>query len=244
MKALVIIPTYNEKENIRDLIDTVIALPSEFHILVVDDNSPDGTQDIVRAAQSKYVKRLFLLGRAGKLGLGTAYIEGFKYGLDKGYGFLFEMDADFSHPPVKLEELYAACQGGTDIAVGSRYVPRGGVKNWTMDRIILSRGASIYVQLITWMPVKDSTAGFVCYRRNVLESIDLDKIGFIGYAFQIEMKYVFYKLGFKIKEVPIIFKDRERGTSKMNMSIVKEAIWGVLKLRFRNISKYYIAKTG
>ncbi len=244
MKALVIIPTYNEKENIRDLIDTVIALPSEFHILVVDDNSPDGTQDIVRAAQSNYVKRLFLLGRAGKLGLGTAYIEGFKYGLEKGYDFLFEMDADFSHPPAKLEELYAACQRESDIVVGSRYVRGGGVKNWTWDRIVLSQGASIYVQFITWMPVRDSTAGFVCYKTEVLKSIDLNKIGFIGYAFQIEMKYVFYRLGFKIKEVPIIFKDREKGTSKMHIGIIKEAIWGVLKLRFRNIRKYYNAKTG
>lgn len=239
MGALVIVPTYNEKENIKDLIETVMALPSKFHMLIVDDNSPDGTQDIVTGMQKKYQGRLHLLGRAGKLGLGTAYIAGFKKGLEEGYDYLFEMDADFSHPPQKLEELYAACRNGADISVGSRYVKEGGVKDWPFDRIFLSRGASIYVQLITFMPVKDPTAGFVCYKREVLSSIDLDKIGFVGYAFQIEMKYVFWKMGFVIKEVPIVFKDREKGTSKMNMSIVKEAIMGVLKLRLRNIKKYY-----
>ena len=240
MGALVIIPTYNEKENIKDIIDTVMALPSRFHILIVDDNSPDGTQDIVKGLQNDYKGRLHLHPRAGKLGLGTAYIEGFKKGIEEGYNFLFEMDADFSHPPEKLEELYASCQNGADIAVGSRYVKNGGVKDWPLDRIFLSRGASIYVQIITGMQVKDPTAGFVCYKREVLSSIDLDKIGFVGYAFQIEMKYVFWKLGFTIQEVPIVFKDRERGTSKMNMSIVKEAIMGVLKLRMRNIKKYYV----
>ena len=220
-----------------------MALPSEFHMLIVDDNSPDGTQVIVKKAQLKYKERLHLLARTGKLGLGTAYIEGFKLGIQNGYDFLFEMDADFSHPPHKLEELYAACQNGADLSVGSRYIKKGGVVDWPMDRIILSRGASIYVQMITWMPVKDPTAGFVCYSRKVLESIDLDKIGFVGYAFQIEMKYVFHRLGFKIEEIPILFKDREKGTSKMNMGIVKEAIWGVLMLRFRNIRDYYFNKS-
>ena len=216
-----------------------MSLPSEFHMLIVDDNSPDGTQEIVRSAQKKYKDRLHLLGREGKLGLGTAYIAGFKYGLSNGFSHLFEMDADFSHPPQKLEELYDACKEGADISVGSRYIKDGGVKDWSWDRIVLSRGASIYVQLITGMPVKDPTAGFVCYTEKVLRSIDLDKIGFVGYAFQIEMKYVFWKHGFKITEVPIIFKDRELGTSKMNVSIIKEAILGVLKLRSRNIKSYY-----
>jgi len=221
------------------MIDTVMDLPSQFHLLIVDDNSPDGTQDLVKQAQAKYGDRLHLLGRAGKLGLGTAYIAGFKFGLDENYTHLFEMDADFSHPPQKLEELYQACRDGADISVGSRYTKNGGVKDWSWDRVFLSRGASIYVQMITFMPVKDPTAGFVCYTDKVLRSIDLDKIGFVGYAFQIEMKYVFWKLGFKIKEVPIIFKDRELGTSKMDISIITEAISGVLKLRGRNVKKYY-----
>lgn len=239
MKPLVIIPTYNEKENISNIIKTVMALPTGFHMLIVDDNSPDGTQELVKSAQKKYGERLHLLARAGKMGLGTAYIAGFKFGLDKSYTHLFEMDADFSHPPEKLEELYTACKDGADISVGSRYIKDGGVKDWSWDRIVLSKGASIYVQLITGMPVKDPTAGFVCYTDKALRSINLNKIGFVGYAFQIEMKYVFWKQGFKIKEVPIIFKDRELGTSKMNVSIIKEAILGVLKLRSRNIKKYY-----
>ena len=239
MRPLVIIPTYNEKENITAIIDTVMALPSGFHLLIVDDNSPDGTQDLVRSAQDKYGERLHLLGRKGKLGLGTAYIAGFKYGLKEEYTHLFEMDADFSHPPEKLEELYEACKNGADIAVGSRYIKGGGVKDWSWERVILSKGASLYVQFITFMPVKDPTAGFVCYTDRALKSIDLDRIGFVGYAFQIEMKYVFWKLGFRIKEVPIIFKDRELGTSKMDVSIITEAISGVLKLRKRNIKKYY-----
>ena len=239
MNSLVIIPTYNEKENIIDIIDAVMALTSKFHMLIVDDNSPDGTKDLVTTAQSKYNDRLHLLSRQGKLGLGTAYIAGFKYGLEHGYEYLFEMDADFSHPPNKLEHLYKTCKAGADIVVGSRYVKDGGVADWSMDRIVLSKGASIYVQMITGMPVKDPTAGFVCYNNKVLRSINLDKIGFIGYAFQIEMKYVFWKSGFKIKEVPIIFKDREKGTSKMDVSIIKEAVWGVIRMRFRNIRKYY-----
>jgi len=242
LKSLVIIPTFNEKENIIDIIDTVMALPSQFHMLIVDDNSPDGTQDLVKKATPKYKGRLHMICREGKLGLGTAYIAGFKYGLEKGYQYLFEMDADFSHPPPKLEELLAACQSGADISVGSRYVKEGGVVDWSWERIVLSRGASVYVQLITGMPVKDPTAGFVCYSNKVLKAIDLDKIGFVGYAFQIEMKYVFWKHGFSIREVPIIFKDRERGTSKMDVSIIKEAILGVLKLRVRNIKKYYSKK--
>ncbi|MEE9373767.1 MAG: polyprenol monophosphomannose synthase [Saprospiraceae bacterium] len=239
MKPLVIIPTYNEKENITNIIDAVMGLSSSFHMLIVDDNSPDGTQNLVKDSINKYENRIHLLTRSGKLGLGSAYIAGFKYGLKKGYSHLFEMDADFSHPPQKLEELYSACKNGADISVGSRYIKDGDVKDWSWDRIILSRGASIYVQIITSMPVKDPTAGFVCYTDKVLRTIDLDKIGFVGYAFQIEMKYVFWKHGFKIKEVPIIFKDREFGVSKMNVSIIKEAILGVFKLRGRNIKEYY-----
>ncbi len=242
-ERLVIIPTYNEKENISDIIDAVIRLEGGFHVLIVDDGSPDGTADIVRKKRSKeHPDQLHLLERKGKLGLGTAYITGFKWGLEKGYDFIFEMDADFSHPPQKLEELYQACKQGADMSVGSRWVKGGDVKNWTTDRIVLSRGASIYVQLMTFMRVKDPTAGFVCYTRKVLESLDLDKIKFIGYAFQIEMKYAVTQLGFKIKEIPITFIDREKGVSKMSMKIFKEAITGVLHMRWWSFFNSYKKK--
>ena len=211
-----------------------------FHILIIDDNSPDGTADIVRQLQLKYSDRLFLEERKGKLGLGTAYIHGFKWAVDKGYAFIFEIDADFSHNPNNLDGLYKACKfGGADLAVGSRYVKGGGFINWPRNRIFLSKGASIYTRLITWMPVKDPTAGFVCYKKEVLETINLDEIHFAGYAFQIEMKFAAWKLGFKIKEVPIIFEDRKLGVSKMNKGIVTEGIYGVLKLRWNALFKNY-----
>ncbi len=234
--SLVIIPTYNEKENIEDIIRAVIALDDEFEILVVDDNSPDGTADIVKSLQQEYEDIIHLLVRKEKSGLGTAYIAGFKYGLSKGYAYLFEMDADFSHKPADLVRLRKECRdGNADVCVGSRYVKGGGVVNWPWDRLFLSKGASYYVRAITWMPVKDSTGGFKCYTKKVLESINLDNIEFVGYAFQIEMKYAAWTLGFKIKEIPIIFEDRVKGVSKMNLSIVSEAILGVLKMRFSKL---------
>ncbi len=209
----------------------VFSLPKNFHILVVDDNSPDGTAAIVKSLQPKYSNRLFLLERKGKMGLGTAYIAGFRFGLEKNYDYIFEMDCDFSHDPEDLIRLYHACHKGSfDMAVGSRYVTGGRVENWPKDRIALSYGASLYVRIITWMNIKDPTAGFVCYKHEVLNSIDLDKIKFIGYAFQIEMKYAVLSLGFKIKEVPITFKDRVLGSSKITRGIVKEGIMGVLKM--------------
>jgi dolichol-phosphate mannosyltransferase len=208
-------------------------------VLVVDDGSPDGTADIVRGLQKeRYQNNLFLLERKGKLGLGTAYIAGFQWGLEKGYDYLFEMDADFSHDPNDLPKLLDACvNGGADVAVGSRYCKGGSVINWPMDRIVLSRGASIYVQAVLWMPISDPTAGFIVYHRSVLDAIDFDKIRFIGYAFQIEMKYAAYKLGFKVTEVPIVFKDREKGQSKMSLKIIKEAILGVLEMRWIGFRK-------
>ncbi len=234
--SLVIIPTYNEKENIEDIIRAVIALDDEFEILVVDDNSPDGTADIVKSLQQEYEDIIHLLVRKEKSGLGTAYIAGFKYGLSEGYAYLFEMDADFSHKPADLVRLRKECRdGNADVCVGSRYVKGGGVVNWPWDRLFLSKGASYYVRAITWMPVNDSTGGFKCYTKKVLESINLDKIEFVGYAFQIEMKYAAWSLGFKIKEIPIIFEDRVKGVSKMNLSIVSEAILGVLKMRFSKL---------
>ena len=211
-----------------------------FHILIIDDNSPDGTAAIVRELREKYSGKLFLEERKGKLGLGTAYIHGFKWAVEKGYAFIFEIDADFSHNPNNLDGLYKACKyGGADLAVGSRYVKGGGFVNWPRNRIFLSKGASIYTRLITWMPVKDPTAGFVCYKKEVLETINLDEIHFAGYAFQIEMKFAAWKLGFKIKEVPIIFEDRKLGVSKMNKGIVTEGIYGVLKLRWNALFKNY-----
>jgi dolichol-phosphate mannosyltransferase len=233
LSNIVIIPTYNEIENIEQIIRKVFSLSKVFHLLIVDDGSPDGTADKVKQLQLEYSDKLFILERKGKQGLGTAYIAGFKWCLAKGYEYIFEMDADFSHNPNDLERLYDACANdGFDIAVGSRYVNGGKVENWPMNRILISYGASVYVRLITWMPVKDCTAGFVCYSRKVLETIDLDSIQFIGYAFQIEMKYRAWKKGFKIKEIPITFVDRKEGISKMTKGIVKEAITGVWKMKF------------
>ena len=239
-ESLVIIPTFNEKENIVSITNAVLEQNEDFHILVVDDGSPDGTAQLVKTQQKKYPDRLFLLERSGKLGLGTAYITGFKWGLERNYEYFYEMDADFSHNPKDLVRLREACrENGADLAIGSRYVKGGNLENWPWDRTFLSMGASLYVRIITWMPVKDPTAGFICYRRKVLETIDLDKITFIGYAFQIEMKFATYLLGFKIKEVPITFTDRIEGTSKMSKNIVKEAILGVLQMKWRSFFNSY-----
>jgi dolichol-phosphate mannosyltransferase len=238
--SIVIIPTYNEKENIEKIIRFVFNLKKEFDVLIVEDNSPDGTAEIVRRLISEFPGRLFMEERKGKLGLGTAYIHGFKWSLAKGYEYIFEMDADFSHNPEDLVKLYHACAtDGADVAVGSRYVTGVNVVNWPMGRILMSYYASAYVRFITRIKVRDTTAGFVCYTRKVLEAIRLDKIRFIGYAFQIEMKYTSWKLGFRIKEVPIIFTDRTEGQSKMSSGIFKEAIFGVMSLRLRNIRKIH-----
>lgn len=237
--SVVIIPTYNEKENIENIINAVFALPVMFDVLIIDDNSPDGTAAIVERMQKQWDGRLHLLKRSGKLGLGTAYIMGFKWCLNAGYEFITEMDADFSHPPKKLLELRQACLDGADVAIGSRYVSGVNVVNWPMGRVIMSYYASAYVRIVTGMNVRDTTAGFVCYRRNVLEAIDLDKIRFKGYAFQIEMKFTAFKMGCCIKEVPIIFVNRVLGTSKMNSSIFGEAVFGVLQLRIRSWFKKY-----
>lgn len=240
MEKIVIIPTYNERENIANIIAAVFSLAQNFHILVIDDGSPDGTADIVKTLQQQYPDQLFLEQRKGKLGLGTAYIHGFKWSLNRGYRFIFEMDADFSHNPNDLQRLYEACAtGGADVAIGSRYVKGGGTVNWPWDRKILSIGGSLYTRMITWIPVHDTTAGFVCYRREVLETMNLDQISFLGYAFQIEMKFAAWKLGFEIKEVPILFEDRKLGSSKMHKGIVKEGILGVLKLRWYSLFKDY-----
>lgn len=237
--SVVIIPTYNEKENIENIIRYVFSLEKEFHILIVEDNSPDGTADIVKRLIEEFPERLFIEQRKGKLGLGTAYIHGFKWALQRGYDFIFEMDADFSHPPKDLLRLYEACSKGADMAVGSRYVDgKISVVNWPIGRVIMSYYASWYVRLITGMRIGDATAGFACYKRQVLEQIKLDKIRFVGYAFQIEMKYTVSKKGFKIVEVPIIFTDRVFGESKMSMKIFKEAFFGVFSLKFRNWKKY------
>jgi len=240
LEKIVIIPTYNEKENITNILEAIFRLDQGYHVLVIDDSSPDGTAGIVVQLQTKYPGRLYLEERQGKLGLGTAYIHGFKWAVRNNYQFIFEMDADFSHNPKDLDRLYEACkrQGG-DVAVGSRYVKGGGNVNWPWDRVLLSRGGSLYTQMITWMPVNDPTAGFVCYKKEVLETINLDQIRFVGYAFQIEMKFAAWKLGFKIKEVPIIFEDRKFGVSKMNKGIVKEGILGVLNLRWQSLFKNY-----
>ena len=239
-KSLVIIPTYNERENIVRMIETVFALPTPFHLLIVDDGSPDGTGALVKEQQQHFPNQLFLLERSGKLGLGTAYIAGFKWGLERDYDYFFEMDADFSHNPRDLLRLLEACEKeGADVAVGSRYVKGGSLENWPRDRIMLSYGASLYVRLMTWMPVKDPTAGFICYRRKVLQTIDLDKISFVGYAFQIEMKFAAFTLGFRIREVPITFTDRVEGTSKMSTGIIKEAIYGVIQMRWQSFFSSY-----
>jgi len=239
LEKLVIIPTFNERENIASIISAVAGLKQGYHILIIDDGSPDGTADIVRKLIDSYQGLLFLEERRGKLGLGTAYIHGFKWALGKGYKFIFEMDADFSHNPEDLEKLYQACNSGAGVAIGSRYVKHGSVENWPANRIALSKGASLYTRIITWMPIKDPTAGFVCYKREVLETINLDAISFTGYAFQIEMKFAAWKLGFRIVEVPITFRDRKLGASKMNKGIVKEGILGVLKLRWQSLFKNY-----
>ncbi len=225
---LVIIPTYNEKENIEKMVRTVFSLPLTFHVLIIDDGSPDGTADIVKRLQEEFKDTLHMVEREGKLGLGTAYIRGFNWALRGGYNFIFEMDADFSHNPKDLIRLHKACsEEGADLSVGSRYVKGGSVKNWDYKRILLSFCASWYVRLILWIGVKDPTAGFVCYKREVLEKIALKKIQFIGYAFQIEMKYTALRHGFKLKEVPIAFIDRELGHSKMSSKIFREALLGV-----------------
>lgn len=240
MEKLVIIPTYNEKENIQQILHAIFGLRQGFHVLVVDDGSPDGTAEIVKGMLPEFSGQLFIEERKGKLGLGTAYIHGFKWAIAKGYLYIFEMDADFSHNPADLIHLYEACHsGGADVAIGSRYVKGGGVVNWPKDRIFLSKGGSLYTRMITWMPIKDPTAGFVCYKKEVLEIINLDEIHFTGYAFQIEMKFAAWKLKFKIKEVPIVFRDRSFGTSKMNKGIVKEGILGVLKLRWYSLFTNY-----
>lgn len=230
--SIVIIPTYNERENIENIIRAVFALDKVFHILIIEDGSPDGTAAIVRTLQQEFPERLFMIERQGKLGLGTAYIAGFKWSLEHKYDYIFEMDADFSHNPADLPRLYNACAvDGADLSIGSRYVSGVNVVNWPMGRVLMSYFASKYVRLITGLPVHDTTAGFKCYRRKVLETIDLDGIRFKGYAFQIEMKFSAYKCGFKITEVPVIFINRELGTSKMNSSIFGEAVFGVIKLK-------------
>jgi dolichol-phosphate mannosyltransferase len=231
LDKLVIIPTYNEKENIERIILKVLSLPGGFHVLIVDDGSPDGTAAIVKSLQQSYPEQVHLLERSGKQGLGRAYIAGFKWALENGYEYMFEMDADFSHNPEDLLRLHHACANGADLAIGSRYVKGGKVVNWPWDRIFISKGGALYTRIITWMPVNDPTAGFICYRSNVLRTIPLDKVRFVGYAFQIEMKYRAWKLGFKIKEVPITFIDRIEGQSKMTKGIVKEAMYGVWKMK-------------
>lgn len=242
--SLVIIPTFNEKENVERMIRKVFSLAHPFHVLIVDDGSPDGTGAIVKRLIPEFEGRLFIEERAGKQGLGTAYIHGFEWALPKKntagnnqYEYIFEMDCDFSHNPNDLIRLREACVKGGDVAVGSRYVDGGKIENWPQDRILMSYFASVYVRMVLWLPVKDTTAGFKCYRRKVLEKIDFNNIKFVGYAFQIEMKYTAYKLGFKIVEVPISFTDRTEGESKMSNSIFKEAILGVLQMRFKKIKQ-------
>ena len=235
-RKIVIIPTYNEKENIEKIIRAVFSLDGNYHILVIEDGSPDGTAQIVKRLQEEFSDRLHMIERQGKLGLGTAYITGFKWSVEHGYDYIFEMDADFSHNPNDLPRLYEACAtGGADLAIGSRYCNGISVINWPIGRVIMSYYASVYVRTVLRMKVYDTTAGFKCYKRNVLETIDLDKVKMKGYGFQIEMKYSTFKLGFKIKEVPIIFVDRTEGTSKMSSGIFGEAFWGVMKLKLRNI---------
>jgi dolichol-phosphate mannosyltransferase len=240
LEKLVIIPTYNEKENIELILQAIYNLDQDFHVLVIDDGSPDGTGNIVRQLQPKFNNTVFLEERTGKQGLGTAYIHGFKWATSRGYRFIFEMDADFSHNPADLQRLYEACKfGGADVAIGSRYTKGGGVVNWPNNRILLSKGGSLYTRIILWTPVADQTAGFMCYKKEVLETINLDEIHFVGYAFQIEMKFAAWKLGFRLTEVPITFVDRKYGESKMNHGIVKEGILGVLKLRWYSFFTNY-----
>ena len=242
--SIVIIPTYNERENIENIIRAVFGLEKTFHILIIEDGSPDGTAAIVKTLQQEFPDRLFMIERKGKLGLGTAYITGFKWALEHSYEYIFEMDADFSHNPNDLPRLYEACavQGG-DVAIGSRYVSGVNVVNWPMGRVLMSYFASKYVRIVTGLPIHDTTAGFKCYRRQLLETIDLDHIRFKGYAFQIEMKFTAYKCGFKIIEVPVIFINRELGTSKMNSSIFGEAVFGVIKLKVNSWFHTFPQKT-
>lgn len=242
-KTLVIIPTYNEKENIEKMIRTIFSLPVLYDILIIDDGSPDKTQSIVRSLQNSFPEKLFMLERAGKQGLGTAYILGFKWAIEKKYDFIFEMDADFSHNPQDLMVLHQACINGADLAIGSRYKSGVNVVNWPIGRVLMSYFASMYVRFITGMKIYDTTAGFKCYRRKVLEAIDLDSIKFKGYAFQIEMKFTAWKLGFHIEEVPIVFTDRREGTSKMTGGIFNEALWGVLRMKIRSIFRNYKPRT-
>ena len=235
-RKIVIIPTYNEKENIEAIVREVFSLEGDYHILVIDDGSPDGTAGIVKGLQAEFPERLHLLQREGKLGLGTAYLMGFKWCLERGYDYIFEMDADFSHDPKDLQRLYAACaEEGADLAIGSRYCNGVSVVNWPISRIVMSYYASVYVRRVLRMRIFDTTAGFKCYSRKVLETIDLDAVRMKGYGFQIEMKYSAFRLGFKLKEVPIIFINRRLGTSKMSGGIFSEAFWGVIALRFRKI---------
>ena len=240
VKKIVLIPTYNEKENIASIIDAVLSFETGYHILVIDDGSPDGTADIVRTIIEKYPSRLFIECRSGKLGLGTAYIHGFKWALAKGYDYIIEMDADFSHNPYDLDRLCAACDAGADVAVGSRYVKGGATENWPLDRKIYSQGGSAYTRIITGMPIKDPTAGFMCYKSKVLADINFDNIKFIGYAFQIEMKFSAWKLGYKINEVPITFIDRKIGVSKMSKGIIKEAMLGVLLMQWQSTTGSFV----
>lgn len=242
--SIVIIPTYNERENIENIIRAVFGLEKTFHILIIEDGSPDGTAAIVKTLQQEFPDRLFMIERKGKLGLGTAYITGFKWALEHSYEYIFEMDADFSHNPNDLPRLYEACAvRGGDVAIGSRYVSGVNVVNWPMGRVLMSYFASKYVRIVTGLPIHDTTAGFKCYRRQVLETIDLDHIRFKGYAFQLEMKFTAYKCGFKIIEVPVIFINRELGTSKMNSSIFGEAVFGVIKLKVNSWFHTFPQKT-
>jgi len=241
-KALVIIPTYNEKENIEKMIRAIFSLPVAYHVLIVDDNSPDNTAQIVKSLQISFPDRLFILEREGKQGLGTAYILGFNYAIKNNYDFIFEMDADFSHNPQDLVLLHEACMNGADLAIGSRYKSGVNVINWPMGRVLMSYFASVYVRMITGMNISDTTAGFKCFRRKVLEAIDLENIRLKGYAFQIEMNFTTWKLGFHIVEVPIVFTDRREGTSKMSGGIFNEALWGVLVMKLRSIFRQYKPK--
>ncbi len=238
-KNIVVIPTYNEKENILAILDSVLKLSPAFHVLIVDDNSPDGTASLVKEEIAKYPNQIFIIERAGKLGLGTAYIDGFKWSLDNGYEYVCEMDADFSHNPSDLVRLQKACEDGADVAIGSRYVKGVNVVNWPMGRVLMSYFASIYVRMITGMPFYDSTAGFKCYKSRVLQTIKPSNIQFIGYAFQIEMKFNAWKHGFDVVEVPIIFTDRTKGTSKMSKGIFKEAIFGVIQMKIKSFFRKY-----
>ncbi len=240
MEKIIIIPTYNEKENIHGILNAIFSLQKDYHVLVIDDNSPDGTASVVKELLPVYADKLFLEVRKQKLGLGTAYIHGFKWALEKGYLYIFEMDADFSHNPDDLEKLYAACKyDGADVAIGSRYITGGKIENWPLDRHIYSKGGALYTRMITGMPVKDPTAGFICYKRIALETIELDKMKFTGYAFQIEMKFAAWKLGFALKEIPIVFVDRKVGISKMSKNILTEGVLGVLKIQWHSMFKHY-----